>query len=68
MKPQYIVDENGKKVSVVLSVEEYEQLLDELDDAYCSKLYQKALEANEPFIPLEDYLKNRKKNSPDEQV
>ena len=27
LHPQYIVDENGKKTSVVLSIEEYEELI-----------------------------------------
>lgn len=64
-KPQYIVDEHGKKVGVILSIEDYESLLDEVDDAYCNKLFDKALEANEPSIPLDEYLKNRKKLSTD---
>lgn len=58
-KPQYIVDDEGKRVSVILSIEDYESLVDELDDSYCNKLLQRALEANEPSIPLEDYLKKR---------
>ena len=62
MKPQYIVDESGKKVSVVLSIKDYEKLLEDLDESYCSKLYQKAIEINEPSIPLEEYIKNRKRS------
>lgn len=60
-KPQYIVDEEGKKVGVLLSIEVYESLLEELDEVYCSKLFQKAIEANEPSIPLEEYLKKKRK-------
>jgi hypothetical protein len=59
MKPQYIIDESGKKVSVILSVEDYDHLMDVLDDACCAKLYDQANELNEPFIPLEDYLRDR---------
>ena len=59
-KPQFIVDDEGKKVGVLLSIEDYESLLDEVDDAYCNKLFDKAIEANEPSVPLEEYLKNRK--------
>jgi hypothetical protein len=68
MKPQYIVDDTGRKVSVVLSIKEYEKLMDELDEAYCCKLYDKASELNEPTVPLEEYLKSRKKSSPDEKI
>ena len=60
MKPQFIVDSSGKKVSVVLSMAEYQKLIDDLDDKYCSELYQKALKLNEPSILLEDYIRNQK--------
>jgi mRNA-degrading endonuclease RelE of RelBE toxin-antitoxin system len=32
MEARYIVDENGKHVSVILPVEEYERLLEELEE------------------------------------
>lgn len=32
IKPQYITDEKGKRKSVILSVEEYEDLLEDLED------------------------------------
>jgi PHD/YefM family antitoxin component YafN of YafNO toxin-antitoxin module len=32
MGARYIVDENGKRVSVILPVEEYERLLEELEE------------------------------------
>lgn len=60
MKPQYIVDDSGKKVSVVLSIKDYEKMLEDLDVAYCSKLYASALELNEPSISLEEYKTTRK--------
>lgn len=31
-KPQYLFDNSGKKVLVVLSIEEYEELLEDLHD------------------------------------
>jgi hypothetical protein len=30
--PQYIIDESGRRVSVVLSVEAYEELLEDISD------------------------------------
>ncbi len=62
MKPQYIVDDAGKKVSVVISLEDYEKMLEDLDDIYCSRLYNNALELNKPSISLEEYTKNRKRS------
>ena len=32
METRYIVDENGKRVSVVLPIEEYERMVEELED------------------------------------
>lgn len=61
MKPQYIIDDSGKKVSVVLSMDDFEKILSELDDSYCSKLYADAQQLNEPTITLDDYIKSRKK-------
>jgi len=31
-KPKFIVDENGKKVSVILSIDEYNELLEDIHD------------------------------------
>ncbi|CAN5223705.1 hypothetical protein BH09BAC1_BH09BAC1_10550 [soil metagenome] len=57
---QYIVDEKGKRVSVLVPVKEYEKLVEareELDDI---RLYDAVKAKNEPTIKLEDYLKKRK--------
>ena len=32
METRYIVDENGKRVSVILPIEEYERMIEELED------------------------------------
>lgn len=39
---QYITDESGKRVSVVLPVEEYERLIEALEDAEDVRLYDEA--------------------------
>jgi len=38
----YAVDENGKRVSVILPVEEYERLLEELEELEDIRLYDEA--------------------------
>lgn len=62
-KPQYIVNDEGKRVGVLLTIEDYESLLDKLDDEYCNKLFDNAMEANEPSVSLEEYLKKRKESA-----
>lgn len=59
-KPHFIIDEGGNKVGVLLTMQDYEDLLDKIDDEYSRKLFDRAIEVGEPGIPLEEYLKNRK--------
>lgn len=42
MSMRYVVDENGKRVSVILDVEEYERLIEALEDLEDVRLYDEA--------------------------
>ena len=55
IKRQYIVNESGKKTFVVLSVEDYKQLMDDIQD-----LAAIAERTNEPRISLEELERNLK--------
>jgi len=64
MGAQYVVDENGKHISVILPIEEYERLieeLEELEDALATQAYDRAkaeLERGEDeLIPWEQAKK-----------
>lgn len=48
--PQYITNANGERTSVILSIEEYERLLEEVEDAEDVKLYDKAKAAKQEFV------------------
>ncbi len=52
--PQYITDNKGKKISVVLPIEEYQTILDEIDELKDIRLYDKAKASHEPSIPIEE--------------
>ena len=52
---QYITDEQGEKKSVVMPVEEYEELLEDIHD-----LVTIAERKNEKTLQLEEVLKNLK--------
>ena len=54
--PQYITDKDGKKTAVVLPMDEFEQLLEELEDI---KLFDEAKKDQEPAMLLDDYVKQR---------
>jgi len=57
MKTQYITDDHGKKVAVVVPVKDYEKLMDELDELECIKAYDKAKARKQEFIPASDVFK-----------
>jgi PHD/YefM family antitoxin component YafN of YafNO toxin-antitoxin module len=64
MEARYIVDENGKRVSVILPVEEYERMIEaseELEDLLATQAYDEAkaeLERGEDeLIPWEQAKK-----------
>lgn len=51
MKAQYIKDEKGKKIAVVLPVDEYKQILEKLEMLSDITAYDKVMEVNEPSVP-----------------
>ncbi len=44
MEARYIVDENGERVSVILPVEEYERLIEALEELDDQRIYDEAIE------------------------
>lgn len=67
MLPQYITDSNGKKISVILPIKDYEKLLEALDDIEDIILYDQAIKykskpvlASKAFQQIE--AKRRKKS------
>lgn len=61
IKPKYITDEKGKKISVVLPIKHYEALLEELEELEDIKLYDEAKREDDgDRILFSDYLKYRK--------
>jgi hypothetical protein len=62
LSPQFLTDKKGKKVAVQLSVKEYEYLIEELEMKEDVALYKKVkANKNESYMPLEEYLKKRKR-------
>ncbi|MEA5533812.1 hypothetical protein [Crocosphaera sp. XPORK-15E] len=64
-KEQYLTDVNGNRIAVVIDINVYQKLLDELDEYYCIKGYEQAVTETEPeirsgdYLTLEQYLANR---------
>lgn len=55
--PQYITDNKGNKLSVVLPIKEYQKLIEELEDMDDVRLYDEAKASQEPSIPIEEAFK-----------
>ncbi len=59
LHPQYITDEHGKRVSVILSIQQWQQVVDELEELEDIRLYDEVKARNEPTISLADYKHKR---------
>lgn len=55
--PQYITDNTGKKISVVLPMKDFKAIMEELEELEDIKLYDEAKKSNEPSIPINDAFK-----------
>lgn len=60
-KPQFVKDNSGKNVAVVFSMDQYEKILEELEELDDIKEYEKAKKSdNGKRIALSDYITKRK--------
>ena len=59
MKTQFITDDKGKKVSAIISIREYERIIEELEELEDIRLYDKVKAAGEANEPLSDYWQKR---------
>jgi PHD/YefM family antitoxin component YafN of YafNO toxin-antitoxin module len=57
VNPQYITDNTGKKISVVLPMKDFKAIMEELEELEDIKLYDEAKKSNEPSIPIDDAFK-----------
>jgi len=55
--PKYITDSTGKKVSVVITMKEFNAILEQLDELEDIKLYDEAKKSNEPSFPIDEAFK-----------
>ena len=57
-----IVTHNGKPVSVILPIKEYQELLERAEDAEDVEWLKRARRKPLHYRPLEDYLAGRRRN------
>lgn len=54
LRPQYLTDPAGKRISVVLSVEEFNLLLEKVEDAEDVKLYDETKNSKQVFVDAKE--------------
>lgn len=65
INPQYIIDKKGNRISVVISVTEFETIMDELEELEDIRLYDDAKSVNESSIPIDkafEMIEEKRKN------
>lgn len=64
MKTQFVTDDHGKKLAVILPIEDYEKMIEELEDLKDIRLYDEAKKEDDgERIPFSEYLKKRKEKN-----
>jgi len=57
LKEKYVVDENGNKTEVILSIEVYKKLLEELEELEEVMLYDKSKSTENEILPFDEAMK-----------
>ena len=53
-KVQYVVDKDGKRISVIVDTEDYRKMLEELEELEAIRAYDAAKASGEEPIPFEE--------------
>jgi PHD/YefM family antitoxin component YafN of YafNO toxin-antitoxin module len=56
LKERFVVDEQGKRVAVILDIEEYNRLLEWIEEQEDARAVNEALASGEKGIPLEEVI------------
>ena len=61
MKTQFVTDDHGKKVAVILPIKDYQKMIEDIEDIEDVRLYDEAKKEDDgQRILFSDYLKSRK--------
>jgi Antitoxin Phd_YefM, type II toxin-antitoxin system len=53
---RYIVDQDGKRIAVILSIEEYERLLEVLEEQDEIRAFDEAIASGDEEVPLDEVI------------
>lgn len=54
MRTQFVTDDHGKKLAVILPIDEYNKMVDELEELEDIKRYDAAKQGKQEFLDAED--------------
>ncbi len=57
MRTQFVTDNNGNKLAVILPIKEYNKMVDELEELEDIKLYDAAKKGEQEFMDAEQAFK-----------
>ena len=63
MKTQFVTDDHGEKLAVILPIKKYYRMLEDLEEMEDIKLYDEVKARQEETIPFGEYLKKRKQKN-----
>ncbi len=61
MNPQFIINDKGEKEAVILSLQEYEEMLEQIEELEDIKLYDQTKESESEYIPSEQAFREIEK-------
>jgi PHD/YefM family antitoxin component YafN of YafNO toxin-antitoxin module len=59
---QFVVNERGERIAVVISIEDYEEMLEELEDLEAIREYEEAKASGEASVPFDDAVARIERN------
>ncbi|HMP30458.1 MAG TPA: hypothetical protein PKD85_12715 [Saprospiraceae bacterium] len=65
LNPQYITDQKGNKISVILPIKDFQALLEEIEELEDVALYDEGKKSKSPSIPIEkafQIIESKRKN------
>jgi hypothetical protein len=64
ISPRFVVDEDGQPKEVLLSLAEFERLMEVVEDYLDAQTLDEAIETAESFTPLDDVIAELKREKP----
>jgi len=61
-KEQYVVNEHGIRVAVLLDIESYRKMLDDIEELECIRAYDEAKASGDKAIPFEEAVEEIEKH------